>query len=96
MGEMVMIVMVTCYNMDLFVWNSPNSIIHALIKQENRSKVPLGRGGGDRWNHRGRTDGIAYKCDVVQVNSLFKTTTLSDLICDWNTGHTSNITKFSF
>ena len=100
MGELLMIVMITCYNMHLFIWNSPNSIIYWLIRQENRSKVPYGKGGSDRgrhrWNHRGRVaDGATYKCDVVQVNSLFKTTTLSDFICDWNTSHTSNITQFS-
>ena len=65
MGELLMIVMITCYNMDLFIWNSPNSIIYWLIKQENRSKVPYGKG-----DSLSRTGGITVEVQMVQLTSV--------------------------
>ena len=65
MGELLMIVMITCYNMDLFIWNSPNLIIYWLIKQENRSKVPYSKG-----DSLSRTGGITVEVQMVQLTSV--------------------------
>ena len=66
MGELLMIVMITCYNMDLFIWNSPNWIIYWLIKQENRSKVPYSK----RVVTGVVTGGITVEVQMVQLTSV--------------------------